>query len=159
MYVYIYTYIYIYIYIFIYIRTHTHTHIYIYIYTHTHTCVCVCVYVNKSMCVYPLPTPFARATSAKLLSATRQLVAIPREADCVCDPATAAYVCVCVYVHLRSLTHALCALAFTQYCHYHYCMVYGIQKRGRGERHILRNRRAIVWPECGRCGWEGAIQG
>jgi len=37
-----------------------------------------------------------------------------------------------------------CCLAFTRYCHYQYCMVYGIRKGGRGGRRILRNRRAMV---------------
>jgi len=39
---------------------------------------------------------------------------------------------------------AAAGLAFARYCHYQYCMVYGIQTRGQGGGRILRIRRAIV---------------
>jgi len=41
------------------------------------------------------------------------------------------------------------ALAFTQYCHYQYCMVYSIQKEGRGEVRSLHGSRAILLHQCG----------
>jgi len=44
-----------------------------------------------------------------------------------------------------------CLLAFTRYCYYQYCKVYGIQKGGRGEGRILLNSRATVLQQCGQC--------
>jgi len=38
----------------------------------------------------------------------------------------------------------LYSLAFTRYCHYQYCMVYGTQRGGRWGGRILRNGRALV---------------
>ena len=35
-------------------------------------------------------------------------------------------------------------LAFTGYCQYQLCVVYGIQKGGWGRDHILRKSRALV---------------
>ena len=49
-------------------------------------------------------------------------------------------------------------LAFTRYCYYHYCMVYGIQTRGRRGGRILPNSRAIVLHQGGQCRWGGAIK-
>jgi len=39
-----------------------------------------------------------RHQRSELLSARRQLVTIPSEADRIGHPATAAYVCVCMYI-------------------------------------------------------------
>ena len=41
--------------------------------------------------------------------------------------------------------------AFTRYCYHQYCMVYGIQKGGRGGVLYFPNSRAIVLQQCGRC--------
>jgi len=47
------------------------------------------------------------------------------------------------------------ALAFTGYCYYQYCLVYGIQKRGRGGGLPLRRSRAILLQQCGNYRWGG----
>jgi len=45
--------------------------------------------------------------------------------------------------------------AFTRYCYYQYCMVYGIQTGGRRVGRILLNRRAIVLHRVGNAGGRG----
>ena len=50
-------------------------------------------------------------------------------------------------------------LAFTRYCYYQYCMVYGTPKGGRGGGRILPNSRAIVLQQCGQCRRAGRMNG
>ena len=50
-----------------------------------------------------------------------------------------------------------CGLAFTRYCYYQYCMVYGIDT-GRREGRILPNSRAIVY-QGGQCRWAREMKG
>ena len=64
---------------------------------------------------------------------------------------------------LRLCGPAMCApapaWAFTRYCHYQYCMVYGKQKGGRGESRILPNNRAILLRQGGKCRRAGGMNG
>jgi len=55
-----------------------------------------------------------------------------------------------VYISITDLAVAFllcCELAFTRYCHYEYCMVYGITKEDRGSYigQKSRNSIAVVW--------------
>jgi len=62
------------------------------------------------------------------------------------------FVCVCVlFLFLQTNTQQpmilfarSCLLACTRYCHYQYCMVYGMCREDRGGGYIWRNSRAIV---------------
>jgi len=45
-----------------------------------------------------------------------------------------------------------CPLAFTQYCHYQYSMVYIIQKEGRGRGRTLQGSRVILLQQRGPLG-------
>jgi len=47
-------------------------------------------------------------------------------------------------VGARVNPNPVCVLAFTRYCHYQYCMLYGIHKWGRVGGRILRLSRAMV---------------
>ena len=52
-----------------------------------------------------------------------------------------------------------CALAFTRYCFYQYCMVYSIHTGVWKGSRILSNNRAIVLHQGGQCMWAGGVKG
>jgi len=52
-----------------------------------------------------------------------------------------------------------CTLAFTRYCYYQYCMVYGIHTRGRRGGRILPNSRAVILHQGRQCRWARKMTG
>jgi len=53
----------------------------------------------------------------------------------------------------------VCPFAFTRYCYYQYCMVYGIRTGGRKEGRILPNSHGMVLHQGGQCRWARGMKG
>jgi len=68
----------------------------------------------------------------------------------------------CIFGHIpfsRRWDTVRYSLAFTRYCCYEYCMVYGIQTGGREGSRILSNNRAVVLHQGEQYRWAGGVKG